>query len=170
MCRYLLVLLLVCAGLFVYGQSTYLQSGGIRLGHSSGFTLKKFIVGEEAIEVLLSGRKEGCQLTAMYLFHEPMEIAFSENFYVFYGIGGHAGYERHFGKNKVLVNTNPYEYVFADKSYFVIGADLVLGLEYRWLSVPVSLGFDVKPYFNYMGMRYIDARFWDSAISFKYIF
>ena len=60
--------------------------------------------------------------------------------------------------------------IFEDKSYFTVGADAIIGIEYRWLSVPCTIGFDVKPYFNFIGLRYTQYRFWDSAVTFKYVF
>lgn len=158
-------LLLLCH--FGFGQQ-YKQSAGVRLGHTSGFTYKKFIVGEQAVELLLSGRRDGIQFSTLYKWHEPLELSFNENFYFYYGMGAHVGYERYDGLNKVLVATD--DFIFERQTYFVIGADAIVGLEYRWLSLPITVGFDVKPYFNYIGFRHMDANFWDASISFKYIF
>lgn len=157
--------LLVCAA-----QETYEQSGGVRLGYTSGLTYKKFLAGEEAVEVLLSGRNEGFQITTMYVSHHPMEFSFNDRFYAYFGIGGHIGLENYGNLRKIIVDDDPLEFRYEDAAYFTMGADGLLGIEYRWLSVPVTIGFDVKPYFNYIGMRYTRALFWDSAISFKYVF
>lgn len=151
-------------------QPTYDRSAGVRLGVTSGMTFKKFMAPEESLEVILSGRRDGIQLTTLYEFHEPMELSFNENFYAFYGLGGHVGYESYDRLNKTIVSADNSTFIFENKSYFVIGADAIIGLEYRWLSVPCTLGFDVKPYFNFIGLRYTQYRFWDSAITFKYVF
>ena len=168
--RYFLALTLIGFFFVSFGQQNYEKSSGIRLGTTSGLTFKKFVTESEAIELLLSGRNEGMQITAMYLFHQPMEFSFNENFYVHYGLGGHVGYERFDDLSKVLINSTGDEFAFEDKSFFVMGVDASLGIEYRWLEVPITIGFDIKPIFNFIGMRYTKAQFWDSGISFKYVF
>ncbi len=165
----ILTLCLIWAG-SCFAQPVYNQSAGIRLGHTSALTFKKFFGNEEALEVLLSGRREGIQVSALYIFHQPMQFSFNENFYAYYGLGAHMGYERYGGLSKTLISVDPPQFLFDEQSYFVMGFNGILGLEYRWLSVPVTLGFDLKPYYNFVGMRYTRTRFWDSAISIKYVF
>ena len=151
---------------------SYEHSAGVRLGYTSGLTYKKFLVEEQAIELLLSGRNEGVQLTVNYIKHSQMEFAFDENFYVYYGIGGHLGMERFDDLEKTIVpdENDEVSFLFEDQNYFTMGIDGILGLEYRWLSVPITLSFDIKPYFNFIGMRYTETRFWDAGFSFKYVF
>ncbi|MCP4460055.1 MAG: hypothetical protein GY816_18830 [Cytophagales bacterium] len=156
--------------LCLFGQD-YERAAGVRLGHSSGITYKKYVVKTEAVEMILSGRNEGTQFTALYEFHKPMEVSFEdESFFFYYGIGGHIGFERFDDLNKVLISNTPLEFVFEDKSYLAIGLDAIVGVEYRYLSVPMTIGFEVKPYFNFIGMRYTKSRFWDAGFSIKYIF
>ena len=168
--RYTLLVLALLISFASEAQQLYEKSGGIRLGHTSGLTYKKFVTEDEGVELLLSGRNEGMQFTAIYQFHEPMEFSFNDRFYLHYGIGGHMGYEKFDDLAKVLSNAAGDEFVYQDKSFFVMGVDANLGIEYRWLEVPATFGFDLKPYFNFIGMRYTKAQFWDAAISFKYVF
>ena len=153
-----------------YSQQLYEKSGGIRLGHTSGLTYKKFVLEDEAMELILSGRNDGLQFTAIYLFHEPMEFSFNDRFYLHYGLGGHIGYEKFDDLAKVLSNAAGDEFIYEERSFFAMGIDASLGIEYRWLEIPATFGFDIKPYFNFIGMRYTKAKFWDAAISFKYVF
>ena len=166
-------ILFLLVGVSSFGQQLYDKSAGVRLGYTSGFTFKKFIETDESIEVMLSGRKSGIQITTLYAFNRPMQFSFNENFYVYYGMGGHFGLERHRNLDKELIldggGGEPTSQN-VEKSYFTIGADAIVGIEYRWLSVPVTIGFDVKPFFNYIGFRHVRGNFWDSAISFKYVF
>ncbi len=168
--KYILFTLITIASLSLNAQQLYEKSGGIRLGHTSGLTYKKFFNEGEAVELLLSGRNDGMQFTILYHFHEPMEFSFNDRFYLHYGIGGHLGYEKFDDLAKVLSNAEGDEFVFEELSFFVMGVDAGLGIEYRWLEVPITLGFDLKPYFNFIGMRYTRTKFWDAAISFKYVF
>ena len=164
------VITFLLLSLFVKGQQLYEKSGGIRLGHTSGLTFKKFITEDEAVEIILSGRYDGLQVTTQYLFHEPMEFSFNDRFYLHYGIGGHVGYEKFDDLAKTLVNAEGDAFVYESKSFITMGIDASLGIEYRWLEVPATFGFDIKPYFNFIGMRHTKAKFWDAAISFKYVF
>ena len=68
---YLLVILMLAA---TAASAQYDKSAGIRLGHSSGVTFKKFVHAEEAVELLLGGRNNGLQLTTTYQFHKPMKM------------------------------------------------------------------------------------------------
>lgn len=163
-------IVLLLAAVCAFGQESYQQSGGVRLGYTSGVTYKKFIAGEESVELLLSGRRNGIQLTTMFVAHQPMEFSFNERFYAYLGIGGHIGVESYNNLRKTIIQVNPPEFVYEDAAYFTMGIDGMVGIEYRWLSVPITISFDIKPYFNYIGMRYTNARFWDSGISFKYVF
>ena len=165
-----LILFIYLSPVCLFGQD-YERAAGARLGHTSGVSYKKFIIEREAVEMILSGRKEGIQFTALYEFHKPMMISFEEeNFHFYYGIGGHLGFERFDDLNKVLISENPVEFLFEDKSYFTMGLDIIAGVEYRYLSIPMTIAFEVKPYFNFIGMRYTNSQFWDAGLSIKYIF
>lgn len=146
------------------------RAAGLRLGHTSGVSYKKFTTEDEAVDLLLSGRNDGTQFTAMYEFYKPLEVSFDENFFFYYGVGGHVGYEKYDDLKKVLISEDPLEFVFEDKNYFVMGVDVIAGVEYRYLSVPMTIAFELKPYFNFIGMRYTRSQFWDAGISIKYVF
>ncbi|XOV92744.1 MAG: hypothetical protein ACFHWX_21380 [Bacteroidota bacterium] len=148
----------------------YSQSAGLRMGKTAGLTYKKFLAEEKSVELMMSGRNEGFQVITMFVNHLPMEVAFSEFFYGYYGLGGHVGFERFKDLRKVLTSIDPPNFEYEDQTYFIMGVDAVIGIEYRWLSIPMTVGFDLKPYFNYIGMRYTDAHFWDAAITLKYVF
>ncbi len=148
----------------------YEQSAGVRLGHSAGLTYKKFIKDEHAFEFMVTGRNSGVQATGLYVHHKPLQFSFNDQFYLYYGAGAHLGYEKYFGYRKVLDPGSPNEFFYTNKSFFAMGIDGLIGLEYRILSVPMTASFDLKPYFNFFGMRYTATRFWDAAFTVKYIF
>lgn len=164
-----LTIILLCSFVSLKAQE-YNRSAGVRLGGTSGVTYKKFLVEEQAVEFLLSGRNNGVQLTTMYVFHEPMAISFNENFYFYYGVGGHVGSEEFSGLNKEFISTDPDVFSYKKEQFLTMGIDAIVGIEYRLLSVPITLSFDIKPYFNYVGLRHLKADFWDSSITVKYIF
>lgn len=168
--RIFLPAIFVVASLMTTAQQNYEKSAGVRFGNTPGLTFKKFTKDNEAFELMLSGRNDGMQFTALYLFHQPLEFSFNDRFYFHYGIGGHLGYEQFDDIAKAITTVAGDEFEFQTKSYFTMGVDGNLGLEYRWLEVPITIGFDIKPFFNFIGMRYLRARFWDAGFSFKYVF
>jgi hypothetical protein len=148
----------------------YDRSAGLRLGGTSGITYKKFIVDEQAIEFLLSSRNNGIQATGIYVYHLPMQVSSDENFYFYYGFGGHVGLEQHNGFKKEVISGNPDSFFYKKENYVAMGVDVLAGVEYRLFSVPVTFSIDVKPSFNFIGLRYTQAHFWDTSITIKYIF
>ena len=167
--RCLLFTLLMLVGEVLWGQD-FKHAAGLRLGHTSAVQYKSMLANDEALEVMVSGRNEGLQLTMLYSFHKPLQFAFNENFFLYYGLGAHVGYEEYGDLEKVLTSLEPRSFEFQDKSFFVMGADALLGIEYRWFAVPMTIGFDLKPYFTFIGMRYTDLQFWDAGLTLKYIF
>ena len=175
-----LYLILIVGLISTTSWAQYERSAGVRLGRSGGVTYKRFIHAEEAIELLLSGRNNGLQLTGTYQYHKPLDFNFSDRFYLHYGVGGHFGYEkrndyrfiRQF--NTPPPPTDPFGQTFEvgprRQSQFTMGIDALVGVEYRWLSVPITLGIDLKPYFDFIGMRTSRFRFWDAAFTARYIF
>ncbi|MEQ9423365.1 MAG: hypothetical protein RJQ09_03025 [Cyclobacteriaceae bacterium] len=155
---------------YITCNAQYDNSAGLRLGYTPAVTFKKFVHDEEAIELFISGRKSGVQLTGIYQFHKPLETSFTDRLYLNYGVGGHFGFESRRRYRRFTNSQDQNEVVVKKKGQFAMGVDAIIGLEYRWLSVPMTIGFDVKPHFTYIGMRSTRLRFWDTALSFKYIF
>ena len=116
----------------------YDKSAGIRLGNSSGVTFKKFVHMEEAIELLLSGRNDGLQLTGLYQFHKPMDWNFTDRIYMKYGVGGHFGYGKHRRYTEFIDPISQPGFPFGQTEFasrnhhqFTMGIDAIVGLEYR---------------------------------------
>ena len=167
--KYSFVCLLILMPLIGMGQ--YFQhSAGLRLGGTSGLTYKTFMNDNQGIQFLLSGRESGVQATITYQFYKPLNIGKYDTFFIYYGPGGHAGIESH--SKQVLVTNEPYPpySYYEEKSQFVMGVDAIVGIEYRLIPVPLVIGFDIKPYLNYIGMRELKFRFWDVALTVKYAF
>lgn len=105
------------------------------------------------------------------MWNTPLNIGENEQFFFYYGGGAHIGYVKR--SNKVLYfpgeESSPSFY-YEDKAYFEMGVDAILGLEYRFLSIPLTIALDTKPYFSFQGFRYTKADFWDSSFAIKYTF
>jgi len=66
--------------------------------------------------------------------------------------------------------SDQFDIIHAEKTFFTMGIDGIIGMEYRLLGFPLTFGLDIKPYLNFVGMRNLDFRFWDTALSIKYTF
>ena len=145
----------------------YKHSVGVRAGYSHTVTLKYFYNDQEAVELMAGERNGGLQITGLYQFNRPMKLAITDMLYAYYGAGIHVGYELfpvandNTAVNNIFTNNQPL---------FVMGVNTILGVEYRWLAIPITIGLDVKPYFQMVDMRYGDTKFWDVGASVKYVF
>ena len=168
--KLLLIVFLVLTGVIAQAQH-YKNSVGIRTGYTSSVTYKRFIQDEQAIEFLASGRNDGFQITTLYQVNKPMQLSFNDRFYAYYGIGASLGYEK-FSRRSLDSNFNPSApvFIFDRQTYFTMGVNTILGIEYRWLALPITIGLDIKPFFQFIGMQYTKTHFWDTGLSIKYVF
>jgi hypothetical protein len=145
----------------------YKQSAGVRGGYTSALTYKYFYNDDQAIELMVGGRNQGIQITGLYTFHKPLNNVFSDMVYFYYGVGLHTGYEIYTTQDTF---TSLGDFINNQHPFFIMGIDTMVGLEYRMLSIPLTVGLDIKPYFQLVDMRYGDTRFWDVGASVKYVF
>ena len=152
----------------------YKTSIGLRGGWTSGITAKHFISDGRAIEGIFSSgwrRWHGYQITGLYEIHKPGFVKDgAEGFYWFYGGGAHfAGgyiYEKWYnqpGQGYLNGHTEIYH-------YSALGIDGIFGLEYKIADLPITLGVDVKPFFEIATVRGAPFGFWDSAFTIRYVF
>lgn len=47
-----------------------------------------------------------------------------------------------------------------------MGVDGIAGVEYRF-TAPITLGFNIKPRFSFIGMRFTNFEFWDASFTFS---
>jgi hypothetical protein len=144
----------------------YLHSAGIRIGGSYGLTYKNFFNEKQAVEFLVGGREGGMHVTTTFQFNKPLNLSKNETFFLYYGGGGHIGFQDY--AVKVLDTYTGFRY--QNETFFSMGVDAIIGLEYRFLTAPITIGLDIKPYFTFIGFRYTKANFWDASLSVKYTF
>lgn len=169
--KYTFTLLFMFLMVSVIAQE-YKNSAGFRLGKTDGVTYKRFLTDNAAIEFMLGfgGYDNGTQIYSIYQWHYQIPTPFTESLYMYYGVGGHAGYintninRNYYTNDSTVVTENE------SKAYYTIGVDGVIGLEYRIFAVPMTVSMELKPYFEYYGLRYTQFRFWDFGFTVKYIF
>ena len=106
---------------------TYSNALGVRLGSSvpaikNGITFKHFF-GNNAVEAILSFG-DGTALCGLYELHKPIA---SVNLQWFIGAGGYIG---------------------TSHSTSIFGAAGIIGLDYKFTTVPLNLSLDWKPELN----------------------
>lgn len=150
-----ILILIITFGIIANGQD-YKNGIGIRGGFYSGITFKHFLGKKPAFEGILDTRWGGFDLTGLYEIHDT---AFDvDRLRWFYGFGAHIG----------SYNGDHADWGEPSTQYFVLGADGIIGIEYAFSEVPVSVGLDWKPMLNLTGYP----GFWPDggALSVRYIF
>lgn len=119
----------------------YKTAIGVRVGGTSGVTLKHFNSNSMAVEGILGTFGNGFSVSALAERHANAFDAVGLNWY--YGAGGHLAF----------YNGNRYyrfggrEVPYRDNHDVGIGIDGIIGLEYTLPDdIPVTFSFDFKPF------------------------
>ncbi len=145
---------------------------GLRGGWIAGLTVKTFIKEGKALEFILSSGyrwRPGYQFTVLYEVHkQAFEV---DGLYWLYGGGAHfgGGYSwEHWHHNN---NNNPWDGYYHTHHNIAVGIDGIFGIEYKIAEIPITIGVDIKPFFDFVQDRdYPYGGFWDSAFSIRYVF
>ena len=127
---FLLLILISLAGFGTLLAQDYGTGIGVRGGPAQEITVKHFISSTNALEGIVSTRWQGWIITGLYEIHaDPFKVS---ELKVFYGAGAHIGWWY-----------NP-DAPWADTGgqYSIIGIDAILGLEYSFNEIPISLSID----------------------------
>ena len=112
---------------------------GARVGFFNGVTVKHFLSPSNALEGIVNFRWGGAIVTGMYEWQQPIPSAPGLDYFL--GVGAHVGFfESYHWDNDVST---------------IVGADVVVGLEYTFPTVPFSLALDYKPAFNFIGDNHV---------------
>jgi hypothetical protein len=154
--RRTITILLILIAIAAQAQD-YHTGLGLRASMAPGISVKHFFTTNMAGEGILTARWGGFNATGLAEWHLP--VFDTEGFYFFYGGGAHLG---------VWDSGRDYYGTTKDGTHVFLGVDGIIGLEYAFLDIPLSIGMDWKP-----GMNIIfDFGFFfdDLAISFRYLF
>jgi hypothetical protein len=139
------------------GAQDYHTGLGLRASMAPGISVKHFFTTNMAGEGILTVRWGGFNATGLAEWHLP--VFDTEGFYFFYGGGAHLG---------VWDRSQDYYGSTGDGTSVFLGVDGIIGLEYAFLDIPLSIGLDWKPGMNVIS----DFGFFfdDLAISLRYLF
>lgn len=144
-CGLVLTLILISSGNCLYAQRPYETALGVRLGGTSGFTIKHTFKPTMTFEGIIGGFANGFSLTGLIEKNLP---AFNEKgLSWYYGGGGHlAAYN---GRN-MYYNRFGREVDYRERNDIGFGINGIVGLEYRLPdNVPISFSVDVKPFIEF---------------------
>jgi hypothetical protein len=164
--------LLICLSAGSLQAQDFRHAAGIRLGGTEALQYKHFFSSGEAVELLLGfgGAQGGLQAIAIYQWHYPVPLPKLPNLVAFFGVGGHTGYIRPYTERLYYQDDGSFGLQQGTTTWYTLGPDLMGGLEYRIYEVPITVGLDIRPHLDFYGFRYVHFRFWDVAVSVKYIF
>ena len=145
--KFLMMAALMVATLTVSAQD-YNWAVGVRGGALSVLTAKKNL-GNNAIEAGLSLGTHTINVDATYQWQQPI---ITDGFHLYYGVGGYAGL-----------------YAVENVSNLHLGAEGVLGLEYKIPGAPIALSVDYRPTFNILG-GFGYSNFYNFGLGVKFCF
>lgn len=150
----------ICLSLFIaalafsstVSAQAYRTGVGVRLSSAqamvnNSISLKHFLNERSAIEALFSFG-DPLAIGALYEIHKPFG---SEGLQWFYGGGGYLGFVKSWNPNKLKNETDVN-----------VGAQGVVGLDYKFMNLPLNLSLDWKPELNLVS----DINFEPAAIGF----
>ena len=164
--------IIILAFLFAFPvfSQVYEKQVGLRLGVTSGFTGKVIKNDRAAIEGLLGFRDGGIQFLVLLESYHPIIKTNTTHWMMFFGGGGHMGYVDGYNKVKRWSNTSGYYYEEQRISGPVLGIDGVIGTDYTFNKVPITLTIEFKPYIELQDFRQFRVNFWDFGFGIKYSF
>jgi len=141
----ILTLILTYNGSYVYAQSPYESAIGVRLGGTSGFTIKHTFKPTMTFEGIIGGFANGFSLTGLIEKNLP---AFNEKGLTwYYGGGGHLAA---YNGRSMYYNRFGREVDYRQRNDIGFGINGIVGLEYRLPdNVPISFSVDVKPFIEF---------------------
>lgn len=159
---YLLTVVLTIFLTTTSNAQSYKTGIGVRGGVFSGLTVKHFIGADNAIEGILSSKWGGFTIVGLLEIHKETEIS---NLKWFYGFGAHIGnYDRYeFYYRPAYMSPNNYY----SGNVATFGIDGILGAEYRFQEIPITLGVDVKPFLDVV---HNGGGFFDTVLAARYVF
>lgn len=157
----------ILIGSLVFSQSES-TSIGLRGGGISGFTVKTVDYNTlKAFELVFGYQKGGARLLGMIEKFRPIKADRIANLFIISGIGAHTGYITYDESQTKYVNGIKY-YSYRKVYAPIIGADLMIGIEYHFESVPFNISLDYKPYMEFFGEKTFKIDFWDIGFSLRY--
>ncbi len=168
-----LIVLLVIVFLQIAGKSLNAQVSenhiGIRGGIQSGIYFQNLITtgnAERSFFAMLSANTNSVRLTVLRLTYEMTLNELSDNLFLVWGYGAHAGFSVS-DHTYFLGRRYQFEY---ERFRPLVGIDAYGGFEYRFLAIPMTVGVSMKPYAEIMVPGFVSIKPLEIGMSFAYRF
>ena len=148
----------------------YEKQVGLRLGVTSGISGKIIKNDQAAIEGILGFRDGGMQIYGLVESYHPLIKTNTNHWMIYFGGGGHMGYVNGYMKERRWSNTAGYYYEEIRVVGMVLGLDGVIGTDYTFSKVPITLSLEFKPYIELQDFWNFNVNFWDVGFGIKYSF
>src|SRR6478609_6471613 len=144
-CGMILTFILSCVDSPLYAQPAYETAIGVRLGGTSGFTIKHVYKPTITFEGIVGGFANGFSVTGLVEKNLP---AFDEKgLSWYYGGGGHVS--AYNGRN-MYYNSFGREVDYRERNDIGFGINGIVGLEYKLPdNVPIAFSIDLKPFMEF---------------------
>lgn len=161
----LLTLTLVLAISLASRGQFYEKNYGIRLGNTTGFSMKAIRDGQRAFEGIIGFRNNGIQVYGLIESYKPIISDRTDGFRLYFGPGAHVGFVTY---REYDYNNNPYYDRGPIRFLPVIGFDGIIGIEYTFPMTPILIGVDYKPFFELESFYRFRLNLWDFGFTVKY--
>jgi hypothetical protein len=148
----------------------YEKQVGLRLGVTSGISGKIIKNDRTAIEGILGFRDGGIQIIGLAESYHPLIKTNTTHWMIYFGGGAHLGYINGYNRVRRWSNTSGYYYEEQRVAGMVLGVDAVIGTDYTFNRIPITLSLEFKPYLELQDFRTFDVNFWDVGFGIKYSF
>jgi hypothetical protein len=140
---------LLGSSFFAVGQANE-RAVGLRWAYGSGFSFREMMTDKHAVEGIFTARWGGVALTGLFQRHH--QVASVDGMFWYYGGGLHMGVHR---RSNIRPNDNPA----LEKAMLNVGADLIVGIGYRFNQFPVDLTLDFKPTISFTTTEWVPETF-----------
>lgn len=139
---------------------------GLRGGYTHGVIFRQYLSDNSGYLGIASGFNHEVKFTLIKEVYSKKDLAFFNNVTVVKGFGGHVGINE--ADNFSIFGQT---YKTKNKSVSpVLGIDGLIGAEYKIAGLPIILGLDYKPYFEFSTIKYFNIQIWDVGFYVMYTF
>ncbi len=163
--KFYIIIFLLCLAPAAFSQF-YNKEVGLRGGYSSGVTFRVNLEESLSYEAQLNYRDHGGIFTVYRQQHIEMGMNRMGNWEFIYGFGLHAGF----------YYTDTYSILWRE-IYFgrdiftpVIGMDGYVGIDYKFVDIPISFGISFQPYMELSLKQVFGINLWDFGFQVRYMF
>ncbi|MCD4769931.1 MAG: hypothetical protein K8R35_07180 [Bacteroidales bacterium] len=165
--------IILAAILMLIGKPLSAQVGenhiGLRGGIHSGVYYQNLVAAgnaERSFYALLSANFNSARITVMKITYETSLSEIADNLFFTWGYGGHVGFTI---TDHTYFLSRKYQFEY-ERFRPLIGMDGWGGLEYRFIGIPMTIGLNIKPFFEIMVPGFIKIQPADVGLSFAYRF